>query len=108
MSNSILDTVKSGIGIHETDSSFDASIIMSINATLSIISKLGFGPSEGVRITSSADRWDLLIGKRTDCEFIKEYVAMKVKMIFDPPVSSAASQSLNNLIKEFEWRIRYM
>lgn len=30
---------------------------------------------------------------------------MKVRLLFDPPLSSAAIESINRQISEFEWRL---
>ncbi len=34
---------------------------------------------------------------------MKTYVCMKVKLIFDPPTSSAVLESMNRIISEYEW-----
>jgi len=31
---------------------------------------------------------------------------MKVKLLFDPPLSSSVIESMNRIISEFEWRIQ--
>ena len=36
---------------------------------------------------------------------VKSYVYMKVKLLFDPPQSSAVMESMNRMIGEFEWRL---
>lgn len=36
---------------------------------------------------------------------VKTYVYMKVKLIFDPPLSSAVLESMNRTISELEWRL---
>ena len=37
--------------------------------------------------------------------FVKTYMYAKVKLIFDPPQSSAAVEALNKIASEQEWRI---
>ena len=38
-------------------------------------------------------------------EAVKTFVYLKVKLIFDPPVSSAVMESVKNLISELEFRL---
>lgn len=37
--------------------------------------------------------------------FIKNYVYLKVKLVFDPPTSSFVVESIKQSISEYEWRI---
>ncbi len=39
---------------------------------------------------------------------MKSYVYMKVRLIFDPPATAAAIDSMNRLVNEFEWRLNAM
>lgn len=36
---------------------------------------------------------------------MKSYVALKVKLLFDPPQSSSTIEATKNLISELEWRL---
>lgn len=36
---------------------------------------------------------------------MRTYMHLKVKLIFDPPLSSAAIDAINQQIKELEWRL---
>ena len=36
---------------------------------------------------------------------IKTYIYLKVRLVFDPPSSSALLESINRTIAELEWRI---
>lgn len=103
---SILASIKKPLGITEEYEQFDADLIMHINSVLSILTQLGVGPSEGFSIKDKSDTWDELIPADSKClESVKSYVYLKVKLIFDPPLSSSVTEAMNRMISELEWRI---
>ena len=103
---SILTSVKKMLGIVEEYEHFDADLIMHINSVLSILTQLGVGPSEGFSITDKNDTWDeFLPSDSKNLESVKSYVYMKVKLIFDPPLTSSVIEAMNRSISELEWRI---
>lgn len=103
--DSILTSVKKQVGITEEDTSFDADIIMHINSVFMILTQLGVGPTKGFFITDKNDLWDDYMSPNQNLEAIKTYMGCKVRLIFDPPMSSAVLESLNKIINEFEFRI---
>lgn len=105
MTDSILDTIKPMLGISPSNTVFDVTIIPHINSTLSILCQMGVGPVEGYRITSNSNIWSELIINKTNSDLVITYIWAKVKMMFDPPTSSAAIDALNRTITELEWRI---
>ena len=106
--DSILTSVKKIIGISEEDESFDTDLIMHINSVLMILNQLGVGPEDGFSITDKSAVWTDLIGDNKFIEAIKTFVGLKVRLIFDPPTSSAVLDSINKTISELEWRINVM
>ena len=102
---SILTSIKKMLGISEEYTHFDEDLIMHINSALAVLGQLGVGPSEGFSIVDKNAKWSDFIPDLSKLQFIKTYVCQKVKLLFDPPQSSAAIQALNESIKEFEWRI---
>mgnify|MGYP003442773147 FL=1 len=102
---SILTSIKKMLGISEEYTHFDEDLIMHINSALAVLCQLGVGPSEGFFITNKSAVWSDFVPDLSKLQFIKTYVYQKVKLLFDPPQSSAAIQALNESIKEFEWRI---
>ena len=103
---SILTSIKKLLGIAEEYTHFDADLIMHINSVLSILTQIGVGPSEGFSIEDKEDVWTDFIPQSPKLEFVKSYIYMKVKLLFDPPISSAAIESTNRLTSELEWRIQ--
>lgn len=103
---SILTSIKKLLGIAENYKNFDTDIIIHINSALMVLNQLGVGPSQGFSIKDETNTWDEFIPEdRADMESIKSYVYMKVRLLFDPPASSAAITSMEKLISEFEFRI---
>lgn len=105
MSDSVLLSTKQMLGISPEDTSFDVNVIMSINTALTILMDLGLTEVEDQIVTSDDMTWDELLGERTDIEYVKTYIYQKVKMIFDPPTSTAAIDAMQRSISELEWRI---
>lgn len=104
--DSILTSIKKMLGVDEYCEHFDPEIIMHINSALTVLNQLGVGPTSGFFITGSNETWDELIPNQKNLEFIKSYLFMKVKLIFDPPSSSSLLDSMSRLISELEWRIQ--
>lgn len=103
---SILTSIKKMLGIAEEYIHFDADLIMHINSVFSILTQIGVGPAEGFSIRDKEDTWTDFVPESQKLEFVKSYVYMKVKLLFDPPISSAAIESTNRLTSELEWRIQ--
>lgn len=103
---SILTSIKKLLGIAEEYKHFDADLIMHINSVLSILTQIGVGPSEGFLIEDDNMVWTDFVPKNPKLELIKSYTHQKVKMLFDPPASSAAIEATNRMIGELEWRIQ--
>ena len=102
---SILTSIKKLLGIEEDYVHFDADIIMHINSVLSILTQLGVGPSEGYSIKDANATWGEFITNPAKLELVKSYVYLKVRLMFDPPSSSSAIESMKQLISELEFRI---
>ena len=102
---SILTSIKKMLGIAEDYNHFDPDIIMHINTVLMILKQLGVGPPEGFLIEDDTSTWVEFVNDSIKLESIKSYVYLRVKLLFDPPLSSAVIESINRMISELEWRI---
>lgn len=102
---SILTSIKKMLGITEEYEHFDVDLIMHINSVLSILTQLGVGPSEGFSIKDKNTTWDEFLSDSKKLELVKSYVYLKVRLIFDPPLSSSVTEAINRTISELEWRI---
>lgn len=104
---SILTSIKKMLGLTEEYEHFDVDIVTHINSTFRVLHQLGVGPSKVFRITDADATWSEFIDE--DCEGfdeVKTYVYQRVKVLFDPPLSSAHMTALKESIAEFEWRLQ--
>lgn len=102
---SILTSIKKLLGISEEYTQFDADIIMHINSVFLVLTQLGVGPTNGFSILDKSAEWTDFVSEDSNLEAIKSYMYMKVKLMFDPPLSSAVIESINRQIAELEWRL---
>lgn len=102
---SILDSVKKIVNINKEDTSFDTDIILHINSVFSTLHQLGIGPSEGFEIEDADAVWDDFLLGDPRWNSIKTYVCLRVRMLFDPPMTSYHASSIQDQIKELEWRL---
>ena len=102
---SILTSIKLLLGITEDYEAFDQQIIAHINSVFMILTQLGVGPPEGFMITSKVDTWNEFINDEKKMQLVKSYMYLKVKLLFDPPLSSIVVESINRMISELEWRL---
>ena len=103
--DSILQSIKKLLGVGEDYEIFDADIIMHINTVFAILAQLGAGPPDGFSITDDSAVWADYSTNGSFNEAVKTYIYLKVKLIFDPPLSAAAVETIKELIKELEWRL---
>jgi hypothetical protein len=102
---SILTSTKKLLGIAEDYTQFDADIIMHINTVFLTLRQLGVGPDEGFMIEDKEMLWEDFLEDPTELQAVKTYMYLKVRLLFDPPVSSAVIESTNRMIAELEWRL---
>lgn len=102
---SILASVKKILGIDENHTAFDEDIILHINSVFAILQQMGVGPENGFSISDYSTNWTEYTEDNNQLNFVKSYIYLKVRLLFDPPVSSGAIESINKLISELEWRL---
>ena len=105
METSILTSIKKLLGVAEDYSEFDEDIMTHINSVFLNLTQLGVGPEEGFMIEDDTAEWGDFINDSTQLQAVKTYVYLKVKLLFDPPLSSSVTESINRMIAELEWRL---
>ena len=105
MPDSILTSIKKLLGITEEYTHFDPDIIMHINSVFMILSQLGVGPANGFSISDATAVWSDFLPDGANLQAVKSYVYQKVKLLFDPPQSSAVLDAMKQSVSEFEWRL---
>ena len=103
--DSILTSIKKLLGITEEYEHFDPDIIMHINSAFMILNQLGVGPEEGFSIKDKSSTWNEFLSGGANLEAVKTYVYLKVKLMFDPPLSSTVIEAIKSQISELEWRL---
>lgn len=102
---SILKATKGMLDVAPDDDSFDATIMTHINGALSDLNDLGVGPAEGLVISGDTEIWDDLEELPSDTERIKNWLYLKVRLIWDPPQTSFLLDAHNKQIEEATWRL---
>ena len=103
--DSILQSIKKLLGMDASYEEFDADIIMHINTAFAVLKQLGVGPPNGFSITDDSAVWSDYTTDGAFNEAVKTYIYLKVKLIFDPPSSGAAVETIKEVIKELEFRL---
>lgn len=105
--DSILLTIKQLLGgLDPTyESEFDTDIITNINSSLATLTQVGVGPDEGFEIKDETTTWADYIGNDKRLNFIKQFIYLDVKLMFDPPQLSFVGSSLKEKRDEYLWRI---
>lgn len=103
--DSILNSIKKLLGIQPEYTYFDQDLIIHINSTFMILNQLGVGPYDCFSIQDDKTTWDDFIPNNKKLESLKSYMYMKVKLMFDPPLSSVVMEATNRMISELEFRL---
>lgn len=104
---SILLSVKHAIGGQdEKVTHFDSDLIMFINSAFTVLAQLGVGPETPFKIEDSSTEWSEF--EYNDIEAVKEWMFIRVKLIFDPPSSGSVMQAYKDRKAELEWRMNVM
>lgn len=99
---SILNSIKKLLGPEEDYTHFDKDIILHINAAFSRLCQLGVGPAIPFKIRSADEVWTDFIEDGM-LEDVKQYVYLKVRVIFDPPSNSSLLNAMDAQINQLEW-----
>lgn len=105
MTDSILDSVKTMLGVPVESTDADSELMLHINSVLSNLNQLGVGPLEGFMITDSNAVWADLLSGNMKMNDAKTYVFLRVKMLFDPPTTSFALDAMKEQVQEAAWRL---
>lgn len=105
MDDSILTSVKKLLGIPEDYDPFDKDVVMHINTVFFSLNQIGVGPPNGFVISDKTTTWGEYLTDSTNLEAVKSYIYLKVRLLFDPPISSIITESINRQITELEWRL---
>ncbi len=101
----ILTSVKKLLGIAEEYTQFDTDILIHINSVFLTLHELGVGPDDGFAIDEYTTWTDYISDNTLLLNAVKTYVYLKVKMLFDPSLTSSVTDLMKEEVKELEWRM---
>ena len=101
---SILQSIKKLLGISPEDTAFDNDVMIHINTAFAILNQLNIGPPDGFYISGPTEEWSNYVTK-LNLTMVETFVYLKVKLIFDPPASTAVIESMNRTLSELEFRL---
>lgn len=101
--DSILLSVKNIVGVDASNTAFDNQLLAYINMVLTLLYQIGVSENKNP-IKSSNETWNL-VTTNEDLWFVRTYVGLKVRILFDPPVG-VANDALSKQIDELEWRLK--
>lgn len=101
----ILTSVKKLLGIAEEYTQFDTDILIHINSVFLTLHELGIGPDEGFAIDEYTTWTDYISDNTLLLNAVKTYMYLKVKMLFDPSLTSSVTDLMKEEVKELEWRM---
>ena len=111
LEENILSSIKKLLGLNDGVTVFDTDIVIHINTVFANLTQMGVGPQNdegkniGFKISTGNEVWGDFTDNDILIDNVKTYVYIKVKMIFDPPTSSALIDAYNAQAKELEWRL---
>ena len=100
---SIFSDVKHEIGIISEDTAFDLQILKDINLAFGVLYQIG--ACDNVTKIDMNTEWEGLFNDESIDQFAREYVYLKVRLLFDPPSNSTVLKQLEDQASEYEWRI---
>lgn len=103
--DSILISIKKLLGISKECADFDTDIKIHINSTLMNLDQLGITIPKFFSVQDETQTWSEIIQNQEKIDSIVTYVYLKVKLVFDPPLSSAVMEANKESIRELEWRL---
>lgn len=107
--DSILSSIKEAMpnsGVPVDYLAFDQELIMDINMILVSLSQIGVGKIGDVfQISGSGEIWSDFLDDDELMSLVPVYVAIKVRLLFDPVKSSIVREQLLESAKELEFRI---
>lgn len=108
MDESILQDLRKLIGGAATDYTyFDQDIMLHATTYLANLVQVGIG-TPGFILSSDSQTWRDFLGDSYPPELlpqVRSWLFIKVKLIFDPPISTHYGDKLEEMAKEFEWRM---
>jgi hypothetical protein len=108
LTDSVLENVRSAVGLTATTSDFDTELLMHINASIGKLNQNGIG--KDVMVTDSTTTWDDLqdptqVEYNDNFKMVPLFIMLSTKSLFDPPPPSSV-QYHQSSIDQLLWRLK--
>ena len=104
MKESIFNSIKKMLGLSSDYYAFDTEILIHINSVFALLHQVSELLQADFRITGPNETWGDYIGNAAVVEFVRTFVYLRVRMLFDPP-TGAVLDAMKDQIRELEWRL---
>ena len=105
LEDSILKTISKLLDVQTDEDYFDPNLAVLINDALNRLCQLGVGPSKPFRIVTGLETWNDFMPDISIFESVKEFIHLRVKLMFDPPSSGFVTNSIEARLNELEWTL---
>lgn len=102
---SILETIKTALGVAADYDVYDEEIKLFINSALGELNQLGIGPEEGFEIETGEEKWSELLGDKLYLSGAKTLIVLQVRMLWDPPGTGYLLNTYEKLLLQQQWRL---
>lgn len=105
MNDSILDSIKSMLGLPDSYDAFNSDIVTDINSAIFKLEQVGIG-KEYFSITDATQLWSDFLGDSLDLLGPSmTFVYLQVRMLFDPPSNSFVMEAMKAQSEELLYRL---
>lgn len=108
---SILGDTKNQLAIEPNQKAFDRELLLYLNGIFVVLYDMGIGCENDGHLSplnvQTYSTWEELNCKN-ELNIVKNYVAFRIKQMWDPPQNSGATKCMEEVIKEYEWRLLHM
>lgn len=106
LNESILDTVKTFVGVDKDETVFDKELILEINSIFLELFQNGIDELKAFCVSDEKEKWsDINITPLIVLLDVKIYICIKVNILFDKSMSSSLVDNYNKIANEALWRI---
>lgn len=106
--DNILLSVKQALGgLTEEYTVFDGQICMFIKGVFEKLDQIGVEPDSDF-VFKPTSKWSQYLTEGKLLESAKTYMALNVKLLFDPPSNSSVMEAIKEQMNELEWRMQTM
>lgn len=100
----VLDGVKLYLDILPENEEFDDTLLTYVNDSMSYVTQdIGIGPKDGFKV-SKKTLWSEIVPSDLFHD-VRTLIALRIKLLFDPPQVAAVISAIERQIDEVEWRL---